>query len=182
MANDTFQIVLFCALIMVFIVVHELGHFAAAKIFGVRVDVVSIGFGPSLLQWRWGDTYWRLSAILFGGYTKLAGEYRAETTGNDPQYYLSKPRWVRLVIGLMGAGANAIASVVLLAGMYFWLGDQLPVYQMSPAFVGWVDLGSPAAQAGITVGDRVSRIGGLSNPTWRDIEEILGGHLKTGHT
>ena len=62
----------------VMILVHELGHFLAARLFDVRVDVFSIGFGPRLFGFRRGDTDYRFSAILFGGYVKMAGDQQSE--------------------------------------------------------------------------------------------------------
>jgi regulator of sigma E protease len=150
---------------------HELGHFLAATAFGVRVDVFSLGFGTRLAEWRWGDTYWRISLIALGGFTKLAGEHSHEAVG-DPQEYLSKPRWVRLIIACAGAGMNMILAI-LLSTVVFYSGYQRPAYLDSPAEIGWVDGGSPAAAADIQAGDRIVRVAALKNPDWADVQRIV---------
>src|SRR6185437_14588039 len=82
----------FLVLIGIMILIHELGHFWAARFFDVRVDVFSIGFGPRLFGFRRGDTDYRFSAILFGGYVKMAGEQIGEDHADDPHGLLAKPR------------------------------------------------------------------------------------------
>src|SRR5215469_13912749 len=110
-------------LIGVMIMIHELGHFWAARFFDVKVETFSLGFGPRLFGFRRGDTDYRVSLILFGGYVKMAGEQFAEMTapgagespgqgalpntfvatnaalaGSDPRNLMNKPRWQRLII------------------------------------------------------------------------------------
>src|ERR1035438_9128805 len=96
----------FLVLIGVMILIHELGHFWAARFFKVRVDVFSIGFGPRLFGFRRGDTDYRFSAILFGGYVKMAGEQLGEEYADDPNGLLSKPRWQQLIIAFAGPFMN----------------------------------------------------------------------------
>ena len=90
----------------VMILVHELGHFLAAKWFGVRVDVFSIGFGKRLWGWRRGDTDYRISLLPLGGYVKMAGEKPGEPVSGDPGEFLAQPRWQRFIIALMGPAMN----------------------------------------------------------------------------
>src|SRR5450432_2617135 len=92
--------------IMIF--VHEWGHFMAAKLCGVRVDVFSFGFGPRLFGVKRGDTDYRLSALPFGGYVRMAGDnVGEERTGADYEY-LSKSRWQRIVIAIAGPAMNVL--------------------------------------------------------------------------
>src|SRR5581483_2186654 len=105
-------------LIGVMIFVHELGHFWAARLFDVRVDVFSIGFGPRLFGFKRGDTDYRFSAILFGGYVKMAGEQFGEEQTDVPDGLMSKPRWQRLVIAFAGPFMNMVLAVALLNGLY----------------------------------------------------------------
>src|SRR5260370_35162282 len=79
-------------LIGVMIILHEAGHFWAARWFGVRVETFSIGFGPRLFGISRGDTDYRLSAILFGGYGKMTGGQRGDQNADDPRTFPSKPR------------------------------------------------------------------------------------------
>jgi regulator of sigma E protease len=165
-------VVFFLLAITLMVWIHEMGHFLAARTFGVRVDVFSLGFGPRIVQWRWGDTYWRFSAIAFGGFTKLAGEHSHEALG-DPEEYLSKPRWVRLIIASAGAASNVLVAIILLTTV-FYFGDRKAAYLSRPADIGWVEEGSAAAQADIKAGDRITRIAGLRNPAWTDVQRVLG--------
>src|SRR5579864_2031675 len=79
-------------LIGVMILIHELGHFWAARFFDVRVEAFSFGFGPRLFGFQRGETDFRFSLILFGGYVKMAGEQPGDEGASDPRSFLSKPR------------------------------------------------------------------------------------------
>src|SRR5436305_15270810 len=103
-------------LIGVMIMIHELGHFWAARFFDVRVEAFSFGFGPSLYKFRRGETEYRLSAILFGGYVKMAGEQVTDDNIDDPRSFLAKPRWQRLIIAFAGPFMNIVLAVGLVAG------------------------------------------------------------------
>ena len=151
------------------IFVHELGHFLAAKFFGVRVLVFSLGFGKRLLHWTRADTDYRISALPFGGYVKMAGDDpSAERTG-EPGEFLAKPRWQRFVIVVMGPAMNILLAVLLLAGLYRFH-FQKPAYEEQPARVGDVEAESPASQIGLEPGDLVVRLDGLRNPKWEDLQ------------
>ena len=85
-------------LIGVMIMIHELGHFWAARFFDVKVETFSFGFGPRLFGFRRGETDYRVSALLFGGYVRMTGEQPTDDTSNDPRGFLAKPRWQRGII------------------------------------------------------------------------------------
>src|SRR6516165_6968504 len=152
----------------IMILVHEFGHFAAAKFFGVRVDVFSIGFGKRLAGFRRGDTDYRISALPLGGYVKMAGENPLESRSGAPEEFMSHPRWQRFVIAIAGPAMNIILAVALLTGV-FMVHYEHPVFLDEPAVIGWVLENSPAAKAGIEQGDRITRIDGVQNPTWEDV-------------
>ena len=152
----------------IMIVVHEFGHFAAAKWFGVRVNVFSIGFGKRLTGFRRGGTDYRISALPLGGYVKMAGENPLESRNGAPDEFMSHPRWQRFVIAIAGPAMNILLAVAVLTGV-FMVHYEHPVYLDQPALVGWVLEKSPAAKAGIEQGDRIVRIDGTQNPTWEDV-------------
>ena len=79
-------------LIGVMIMIHELGHFWAARYFDVKVEVFSFGFGPRLFGFRRGETDYRFSLILFGGYVKMAGEQFSEEQSDDPRHLMNRSR------------------------------------------------------------------------------------------
>ena len=101
----------------IMILVHEFGHYAAAKLFGVRVDVFSIGFGKRLVGFRKGDTDYRISALPLGGYVKMAGENPLEAHSGAPDEFVSHPRWQRFVIAVAGPAMNILLAVGLLTTM-----------------------------------------------------------------
>ena len=154
------------------IVIHELGHFLVAKLFSIRVDVFSVGFGPRLLGRRWGDTDYRISAFPLGGYVKMAGENPTDTVMGEPHEFLSKPKWQRLLVAAAGPFMNMILAVGLLTGLYMY-GSEIPEFLQNQATVGVIEPESPAAQAGVEPGDRILAIDGTEDPTWRDVEATV---------
>ncbi|HEU5337499.1 MAG TPA: site-2 protease family protein, partial [Terriglobales bacterium] len=99
------------------ILIHEFGHYITAKMFGVRVEVFSIGFGTRLLGWRKGDTDYRISAIPLGGYVRMSGENPMEPRTGDPGEFLSHPRWQRFIIAIAGPFMNIFLALALLTGV-----------------------------------------------------------------
>src|SRR4030081_1429688 len=99
------------------ILIHELGHYAAAKYFGVRVEVFSIGFGKRLLGFKRGDTDYRLSLLPLGGYVKMARENPGEAPPRPPGEFTCPPRWRRVLVSLPGPFANFILAIALMTGV-----------------------------------------------------------------
>src|SRR6201997_4265470 len=117
----------------VMILVHEWGHFIAARFFGVRVDVFSIGFGPRLFGWKKGATDYRISALPLGGYVRMAGQELSEVdsgsqapTGASDEL-MSKPRWQRALIAFGGPAVNFVFPILVLGVFYAAVG--LPHYK-----------------------------------------------------
>jgi len=158
------------------ILIHELGHFVAAKYFGIRVEVFSFGFGKRLWGFRKGETDYRISLLPFGGYVKMAGENPDETPTGRPDEFQAKPRWQRFVVALMGPAMNIVLAVVLLTGLFMYR-YQKPAYQEGPADIGWVEPDSPASSAGLAAGDRITRIDDAQNPPWEDIELTVAANV-----
>lgn len=151
------------------IFVHELGHFLAAKKFGVRVLVFSLGFGKRLIGFERGGTDYRISALPLGGYVRMAGEDPTVPSQNDPGEFFAHPRWQRFIIAIMGPAMNVLTAVLLLAGLYK-VHFPKPAYEEQPARVGDVEPGSPAARAGFQPDDLIVRLDGLQNPKWEDLD------------
>jgi regulator of sigma E protease len=150
------------------ILIHEFGHYAAAKLLGVRVEVFSIGFGKRLLGFRRGDTDYRIAAIPLGGYVKMSGENPMDERSGDPGEFMSHPRWHRFIIAIAGPAMNILFAVGLLTCVYM-VRYEYPAVLDEPAVIGWVLQDTPAAKAGIQVGDRIVRIDGIQNPTWEQV-------------
>ena len=150
------------------ILIHEFGHYAAAKLLGVRVEVFSIGFGKRLFGFRRGDTDYRIAAIPLGGYVKMSGENPMDERTNDPGEFMSHPRWHRFIIAIAGPAMNILFAVGLLTCVYM-VRYEYPAVLDEPAVIGWVVQDTPAAKAGVQVGDRIVRIDGIENPTWEQV-------------
>lgn len=162
----------------VMVLVHEFGHFAAAKLLGVRVEVFSFGFGKRLLGFRHGDTDYRISALPLGGYVKMTGVNAVEmpeehpASADDPGEFLRHPRWHRLIIAVAGPVANLILAIVFLT-VVFVVPHEIPFGMNQQAVVGWCLPGYPAAQAGLKEGDKILQVGDEQNPTWQDLHNKI---------
>src|SRR5271166_2756697 len=155
-------------LIGVMIMIHELGHFWAARYFDVKVEAFSFGFGPRLFGFRRGETDYRFSLILFGGYVKMAGEQVGDESADDPRSLLAKPRWQRLIIAFAGPFMNMVLAVGLLTGLFMVKFQKVSDADME-AVIGHVMPDSAAAKAGIQDGDRIVRLEKKANPTWETV-------------
>jgi regulator of sigma E protease len=152
----------------IMIVVHEFGHFAAAKYFGVRVEVFSVGFGKRLLGFTRGETDYRISALPFGGYVKMSGENPMESRTGDPGEFMSHPRWQRFIIAVAGPFMNIVLAVGLLTGV-FMVHHEVLTFLHEPAVIGYVRPNSPAERSGFKPNDRIIRAESVENPTWEDV-------------
>ncbi len=156
-------------LIGVMILIHELGHYWAARFFDVRVETFSFGFGPRLFGFRMGETDFRFSLILFGGYVKMAGEQPGEEAAvSDPRSFSAKPRWQRLIIAFAGPAMNIILAVGLMTGLFMYEFPKLANFN-APSTIGYIQKDSPAAKAGLQEGDRIVQIDDQREPLWEDV-------------
>jgi regulator of sigma E protease len=167
------------ALIMigVMILIHELGHYWAARFFDVKVDTFSFGFGPRVFGFKKGETDFRFSLILLGGYVKMVGEQPGDEQASDPRSFLAKPRWQRLIIVFAGPAMNILLAVSVLTGLFMIRFSTTPS-SPSPE-IGYIVPNSAAAKAGLQEGDRIVQIGETVDPTWEDIlvkEVASAGH------
>lgn len=168
------SILAFIFVLGVLIVLHEAGHFAAARLLGAPVEVFSVGFGKRLWGFEHRGTDYRLSAIPFGGYVRIVGLGPDESdivsgTESEPELL---PRWQRALILLAGPLTNIVAAVVFLGAAYM-AGVESPIYLDQPPVVGWVDPDSPAAATDLEPGDVIRSVDGDPMPTWRELEMAL---------
>jgi regulator of sigma E protease len=162
------------------ILVHEWGHFIVARLFKVRVDVFSVGFGPRLFGWKHGATDYRLSALPLGGYVRMAGQDLSEVDSSDvaptgaPDELMSKPRWQRALISFAGPAVNLIMPIVLLGG-FFWLrGQPYPTYWDGAPTIASMRADDPLAKSGAAIGDRIKAVNGIETANWDKTFEAFG--------
>lgn len=158
----------------VLIFVHELGHFLAARLLGVRVLVFSLGFGPKIASWSQGEgtTEYRLSAVPLGGYVKMLGQSddgeEESISPEDEQYaFSSQGVWSRVGIVFAGPAFNFLfAFVVLVMAFMLGVGEVLPV-------VGSLTPGMPAEASGIRIGDRILVINDQPVERWEVLSQTI---------
>src|SRR5437660_893956 len=148
------------------ILIHEFGHYAVAKLLGVRVEQFAIGFGKRLVGFRKGETDYRINAIPLGGYVKMSGENPADVHTDDPREFVNHSRWHRFLIAIAGPSMNILLAILLLTGVY--MVHYEPAKDES-AVIGDVRPNSPAAKIGVQHGDRIIKIGSIENPTWEQV-------------
>ena len=145
-----------------------MGHYLMARRIGIRVLTFSLGFGPKLLTVRRGDTDNCISAIPLGGYVKMAGENPDDVRSGADDEFLSKTKWERFQVLIMGPTMNILLAFVVMA-VVLYQGADVPAYEEQPPIVGYVMEASPAEQSGIRVGDLILSIGGRPVQTWEEL-------------
>lgn len=155
MQDIGFNLLGFVIVLGFLIFVHEAGHFLVAKLFKVRVLVFSFGFGKRLAGFRRGDTDYRISLIPLGGYVRMAGDTPEENQPANPDEFLSKPKWQRFLILFAGPFMNLLIAVTFIA--FINMVGYREVF--SSNVIDYVEPGMPAEKAGLTVGDRIVKIG-----------------------
>src|SRR5262245_54105598 len=120
-----------------------------ARRIGVRVLTFSLGFGPKLLKFRRGDTEYCVSAIPLGGYVKMAGENPEDSRTGASDEFLSKSKWQRFQVLVMGPVMNIALALIVTALVLYYNGADVTAFFQDPVVVGAVLPDSPAAKAGI---------------------------------
>jgi regulator of sigma E protease len=165
----------------VIILVHEWGHFIAARFFGVRVDVFSIGFGPRLFGMKRGATDWRVSMLPLGGYVRMAGQDITDIDSGEeapkglPDELMSKKRWQRAVISFAGPAVNLLFPIVLLGGYFLIAGVPYVKFERQPVVVNVLSPAHSEAVNGLQAGDQVVLLNGIRNPNWDQAARFLSG-------
>jgi regulator of sigma E protease len=175
----------FIVLVGFIVVLHELGHFVAAKLCGVRVEAFSFGFGPRLFGFKRGETDYKVCLLPLGGYVKMTGEAAEQNLqvggeqpapetkpAGDPGSLLAHPRWQRMLIGLAGPVVNLLLTLFLMFVYYAFI-NEVPAVTIKNTTAEWVAPGSIAAQAGLENGDVFTSFDNLKNPDWEQVFEHM---------
>jgi regulator of sigma E protease len=157
----------------IMVLVHEFGHFAVAKLCGIRVEVFSIGFGKRLFGFKHGETEYQIAIIPLGGYVKMTGENPDATDAgdevtDDPGNFSSHPRWQRMLVALAGPFANFVLALGLMTGVSM-LHNEVQEFLDGPAHTDYIGANTPASKTGIHSGDTIVRFDTVENPTWSDV-------------
>lgn len=191
----------FLVILGVMVLIHEFGHFAVAKLCGVRVEAFSIGMGKRLFGYVHNGTDYKVCALPIGGYVKMTGETEMEMIQTSPTEtdvanppsalnpdgtharthdagnFNTKPRWQRMLIALAGPIANFILAIFLFTLVAHFHHESLE-YLQDRGELDYVVANSPAAKTGIQVGDTIVRFDSVKNPTWEDV--MMFSALKAG--
>lgn len=154
-----YAILMFCVLIFV----HELGHFIAAKSFGIRVNKFALGMGPVLLKKQKGDTEYSLRLFPIGGFCAMEGE---DEESDDERAFNNKKAWQKIIVVCAGSLMNLILAIVLMIIVMFYIGSATTTLDKVVA-------DSPAMAAGLQSGDQIVALDGKSVDKWSEITDIL---------
>ena len=160
-------ILAFLILISVLIIFHEFGHLIVAKLFGVKVEVFSVGFGSPIFKKKIGETEYQVAYIPMGGYVKLYGE-EDEASYNDPRAFSSKAPWQKILIAAAGPFFNLLIAFIGFT-LSFYIGIHQPAFIEQPIKVGYISKKSPFYKAGIKPGDKIVKIDNVPIKTWKDL-------------
>ncbi|QQQ75170.1 site-2 protease family protein [Saccharothrix sp. 6-C] len=175
-------ILLFALLIGISIALHELGHLATAKMFGMKVTRYFIGFGPKIWSFRRGETEYGLKAIPAGGFCEITGMTALEEVAPEDQHraFNRQKTWKRVVVLSAGSITHFIVGFVILYFMAFTMGipnlrDSAMIAEVAPCVQSSTDAEcapgapAPAKDAGFQVGDEIVAVAGAATPTWADV-------------
>lgn len=176
-----FTLLMFAVVIGVLVFVHEYGHYLAGRIFGVKADSFSIGFGREMFGWTdKRGTRWKVSLLPLGGYVKFAGDANAAsqasasaldamTPEERSETLAGKPVWQRAIVVAAGPITNFLFAIAIFAAFFSIYGRPY-----TPAVVSDVLAGSPAAEAGLMPGDRILSLGDQRVGRFEDVVRIIG--------
>ena len=165
-------ILAFVFVLGILIFVHELGHFLMARRIGVRVLTFSLGFGPKLLNIHRGDTDYCVSIIPLGGYVKMAGENPEDQRSGATDEFLSKTKWQRFQVLVMGPVMNVVLALVVMT-VVLYQGAQVPIFDQQPVVIGTFSENSVAKAAGLQPGDQVVSVDGKEVDNWDQFSSAI---------
>ena len=174
---NLWRVAAFLIVLGINVLVHELGHFIAAKLMKIRVEVFSFGFGKRLFGRKIGQTDFRVSLFPVGGYVRLAGEEESDPDNPKPDEFLSKNRAQKIFTLALGPAMNLLLAVALIAVINM-AGVEIESYKLEKPVIGYVEKNSPAEKAGLQRGDLILAIKQKTIADWKELEIVIGTNPK----
>ncbi len=175
--NVIYQFLTFLVVLGIIVLVHELGHYIAARLMKIRVEVFSFGFGKRLFGKKVGDTDFRVSLFPVGGYVRMAGEEEYDPQNPRPDEFMAKNRAQKIFTLLMGPIMNIVLTFVIFTIINL-NGVEKEQYRSEAPRLGYVVKDSPAAKAGLRYGDLIVSINNQRIKNWEELEYMTGTRVK----
>lgn len=176
-------VTIFVVSLALVIMLHEFGHYATAKLFGMKVEKFFLGFGPTLWSVRRGETEYGVKAVPAGGFVKIIGmnEFEELDPADRGRAFYEQAAWKRVIVLAAGSATHFVVALVLLFSALAFVG--LPSADVpATTTIDVVVEGSPAAEAGLRPGDRVVAIDGRRVPNFETVRDVItsnGGETLT---
>jgi membrane-associated protease RseP (regulator of RpoE activity) len=176
------NVVIVLGVLILMVVAHELGHFTAAKLTGIKVTEFFVGFGPRIWSFRRGETEYGFKWLLVGGYVKILGMNPDEKVSEEdfPRSYRGSPIWKRAVVILSGSLVHLVLALLLIFSAIWLLG--IPVYDAGTTVADVAQTmpdgatATPAAAAGLEEGDRIVSVDGNEVSSWDELRSYIVEH------
>lgn len=174
----TTNIIALIIVLGVLVFFHEFGHFIVARMFGVGVEIFSLGFGPRIFGKKVGMTDYRVSAIPLGGFVKMVGDEPGKDIEPEliPYSFNHKSVYKRMLVVIAGPFFNVVLAILIFWGLYAIYGS----FEYDTV-IGAVEQNTPAQQAGLMPQDRILAVDGQTIETWTDMSLLIkeGGGRET---
>ncbi|MCJ7524220.1 MAG: RIP metalloprotease RseP [Candidatus Aminicenantes bacterium] len=175
--NVIYQFLTFLIVLGIIVLVHELGHYIAARLMKIRVEVFSFGFGKRLFGKKIGATDFRVSLVPVGGYVRMAGEEEYDPQNPRPDEFMAKNRAQKIFTLIMGPVMNLLLALLLIIIVNLG-GVEINSYKLEKPVIGYIEKGSPAEKSGLQPGDMLLAIQGKKTPNWKEVEITIGTNPK----
>jgi regulator of sigma E protease len=150
--NIIYQLFTFMFVLGIIVLVHEFGHYIAARLMKIRVEVFSFGFGKRLFGKKVGATDFRVSLFPLGGYIRMAGDEEFDPEHPKADEFMAKNRAQKIFTLLMGPCMNVLLALLLIIIVNMG-GVETDAYKLEKPVIGYIEAGSPAEKAGLLPGD-----------------------------
>lgn len=175
--NIIYQFLTLLFVLGIIVLVHEFGHYVAARLMKIRVEVFSFGFGKRLFGKKIGTTDFRVSLFPLGGYIRMAGDEEFDPEHPKPDEFMAKNRAQKIFTLLMGPTMNILLALLLIIIVNMG-GVEIDSYKLEKPVIGYIVKNSPAEKAGLLPGDILLAINNRKTVNWKEVEITIGTNPK----